>query len=167
MNTVENISLRPVRPADEELLRTLYSSSREPELAQVPWTAEQKRAFVLMQWQAQKRNNAIEHPHASHVVICREGIPVGRLYLDRSGDTFHILDVVLLPEHRNHGAGSYLLGQIMAEAGDAGKPVTVFVESVNPSLRLFQRLGFTAVERKGLQVLMKWCRPRYPSRRVS
>lgn len=167
MSTLENISLRPVRPADEELLRALYSSSREHELAQVPWTPEQKHAFVLMQWQAQKRNNALQHPHATHALICREGIPVGRLYLDRSGDSFHILDVTLLPEHRNHGAGSYLLGQIMAEAAELGKPVTIFVESFNPALRLFQRLGFTAVEQKGFHLLMKWCTRRLPSRRAS
>ena len=167
MNTLEKISLRPVQPADEELLRALYSSSREHELAQVPWTDEQKRAFVLMQWQAQKRLNAVEHPHASHAVVCLEGIPVGRLYLDRSGDTFHILDMTLLPEHRNHGAGSYLLGQIMAEAEQAGKPVTIFVERFNRSLRLFTRLGFNAVEQKGLHVLMKWSARAMPSRRVS
>jgi GNAT superfamily N-acetyltransferase len=167
MNTLQNISLRPVQPTDEEMLRVLYSSSREHELAQVPWTPEQKHTFVLTQWQAQKRNNAIEHPHASHVLVCREGIPVGRLYLDRSGETFHILDVTLLPEHRNRGTGTYLLGEIMSEAARAGKAVTIFVESFNPSLRLFQRLGFTAVEQKGFHVLMKWCARSLPSRRVS
>jgi GNAT superfamily N-acetyltransferase len=156
MNSLEKITLRPVRPSDEELLRELYHSTREQELAQVPWTPEQKQAFVQMQWQAQKRHYAAEHPRASHVVICLESIPVGRLYLDRSGDELHILDITLLPEHRNHGTGTYLLSQIMDEARKAGKPVTVFVETFNPSLRFFQRLGFTAAEQKGFHFLMKW-----------
>jgi GNAT superfamily N-acetyltransferase len=156
MNSLEKITLRPVRPSDEELLRELYHSTREQELSQVPWTPEQKQAFVEMQWQAQKKHYAAEHPRAAHVVICLEGIPVGRLYLDRSGDEFHILDITLLPEHRNHGTGTYLLGQIMDEAREAGKPVTVFVETFNPSLRFFQRLGFTAAEQNGFHFLMRW-----------
>ncbi|MGE5324162.1 MAG: GNAT family N-acetyltransferase [Actinomycetota bacterium] len=150
------ISLRPVQSVDEELLRELYHSTREAELAQIPWSTEQKQAFVQMQWQAQKRHYAAEHPHAAHVVICREGIPVGRLYVDRSGDAFHILDITLLPEHRNQGTGSFLLGRIMEEARLAGKPVTVFVETYNPSLRFFQRLGFTTAEQKGFHFLMRW-----------
>jgi GNAT superfamily N-acetyltransferase len=156
MNSLERITLRSVRPADEELLRELYHSTREQELAQVPWTPEQKQAFVEMQWQAQKKHYAAEHPQAVHVVICLEGIPVGRLYLDRSGNELHILDITLLPEHRNHGVGTYLLSQVMDEARDAGKPVTVFVETFNPSLRFFQRLGFSAAEQKGFHFLMKW-----------
>ena len=156
MNSLEKITLRPVRPSDEELLRELYHSTREQELAQVPWTPEQKQAFVEMQWQAQKRHYASEHPRAVHVIICLEGIPVGRLYLDRSGDALHILDITLLPEQRSHGTGTYLLGQLMDEARSARKPVTVFVESFNPSLRFFQRLGFSAAEQKGFHFLMKW-----------
>lgn len=156
MNSLEKITLRSVRASDEELLRELYHSTREQELAQVPWTQDQKQAFVEMQWQAQKKHYAAEYPRAEHVVICLEGIPVGRLYLDRSGGALHILDITLLPEHRNHGAGTYLLGQIMDEARDAGKPVTIYVETFNPSLRFFQRLGFSAAEQKGFHFLMKW-----------
>jgi GNAT superfamily N-acetyltransferase len=78
------------------------------------------------------------------------------LYLDRSGEALHILDITLLPEHRNHGAGTYLLGQLMEEARNLGKPLTVFVETFNPSLRFFQRLGFSAAEQKGFHFLMKW-----------
>ncbi|HEX5434666.1 MAG TPA: GNAT family N-acetyltransferase [Candidatus Angelobacter sp.] len=156
MTNPDKISLRPVQPSDEELLRELYHSSREAELAQVPWSPEQKQAFVQMQWQAQKRHYAAEYPRAAHVVICREGIPVGRLYIDRNGEAFHILDITLLPEHRNQGTGSILLGRIMEEASLAGKPVTIFVETFNPSLRFFQRLGFTTAEQKGFHFLMKW-----------
>jgi predicted GNAT family acetyltransferase len=78
------------------------------------------------------------------------------LYLDRSNEGFHIHDVTLLPEYRNAGAGSLLLRQIMAEAAHAGKTVSIFVETFNPSLRLFQRLGFTAVQQEGFHFLMRW-----------
>jgi ribosomal protein S18 acetylase RimI-like enzyme len=149
------ITLRPVQESDDEFLLKVYGSTREQELAQVPWTAEQKQQFVRMQWEAQRNHYAAQHPHASHEIICIEGIAAGRLYLDRSGKKFHILDITLLPEHRNRGAGSFLLNQIMAEAKEAGKPVSIYVETFNPSLRLFQRLGFTPIQQEGFHLLLQ------------
>ena len=149
------ITLRPVQESDDVFLLTVYGSTREQELAQVPWTPEQKQQFVRMQWEAQKNHYAAQHPKAAHEIICLEGSAVGRLYLDRSGDKFHILDITLLPEDRNQGAGSFLLGQIMAEAKEAGKPVSIYVETFNPSLRLFQRLGFTPIQQEGFHLLLQ------------
>jgi hypothetical protein len=47
------IALRPIRPDDLPFLCTVYASTREPELAAVEWDAEQKAAFVRMQFDAQ------------------------------------------------------------------------------------------------------------------
>ncbi|HMC31106.1 MAG TPA: GNAT family N-acetyltransferase [Candidatus Angelobacter sp.] len=149
------ITLRPVQESDNEFLLKVYGSTREQEMAQVPWTAEQKQQFIHMQWEAQKNHYAAQHPNATHEIISVETTDVGRLYLDRSGDNFHILDITLLPEHRNDGAGSFLLRQIMAEAKEAGKPVTIYVETFNPSLRLFQRLGFTPIQQEGFHLLLQ------------
>lgn len=152
----DRLTLRPVRESDDAFLLELYGSTRQQELAQVPWTAEQKQQFVRMQWEAQKKHYAAEHPNASHTVICVDGRALGRVYLDRTTEQFHILDISVMPENRNQGTGSLLLGQIMAEAKQAGKPVTVFVETFNPSLRLFQRLGFTTTRQEGFHLLMQW-----------
>lgn len=150
------LTLRPVHDSDDAFLLRVYGSTRSQELALVPWTAEQKEQFVRAQFEAQKMYYAAEHPDAAHTVICINGAAAGRLYLDRSNEGFHILDVTLLPEYRNAGAGSLLLRQIMAEAAHAGKTVSIFVETFNPSLRLFQRLGFTAVQQEGFHFLMRW-----------
>lgn len=149
------ITLRAVQDSDSEFLLKVYGSTREQELAQVPWAAEQKQQFVRMQYQAQKSHYAAQHPHASHEIICLDGTDAGRLYLDRAGEKFHILDMTLLPECRNRGAGSFLLGQIMAEAKQAGKPVSIYVETFNPSLKLFQRLGFTPIQQEGFHLLLE------------
>jgi len=81
---------------------------------------------------------------------------VGRLYLDREAEGLHILDITILPLYRNAGIGSFLLGRIMEEARSAAKAVTIYVESFNPSLRLFERLGFRKDKEDGFQLLMKW-----------
>src|SRR5258708_11190517 len=154
----EKITLRPVQDADDGFLLSVYTSTRTDELSLVPWSPEQKDAFVRMQFTAQKEHYAARYPAASHDIIILEGTasPVGRLYLDRGAEVFHILDITILPQHRKAGTGSFLLRQIMAEAGECGKPVTIYVESFNPALGLFERLGFQKDREEGLHFLMKW-----------
>lgn len=152
----EQITLRPVTAADDDFIFNCYASTRAQELAQVPWSPEQKEAFARMQYTAQKRHYAAEAPEASHDIIYAEATPVGRIFLDRRQDALHILDITVLPQHRNQGTGSRLLRRLLVEAGKAGKPVTIYVESFNPSLRLFERLGFRKDHEKGLHLLMKW-----------
>ncbi|HEY7402091.1 MAG TPA: GNAT family N-acetyltransferase [Candidatus Angelobacter sp.] len=152
----EQIGLRPATPADDEFLLSVYASTRADEMQRVPWNAEQKEAFVRMQFAAQKSHYAAAFPQASHDVICVDKTAVGRIYLDRDPDVFHILDVTVLPQYRNQGIGSTLLGRLLAEAGQSGKAVTIYVETFNPSVRLFERLGFQKIEEKDFQLLMKW-----------
>ena len=152
----KNITLRPVTEADDKFVFSAYASTRADELARVPWAQEQKDAFLHMQFAAQKRHYAAEYPQASHDIILVDGVPVGRIYLDRGGDEFQILDITVLPQHRNVGIGSWLLHQVLEEAAIRNKPVTIYVENFNPSLRLFERLGFQKAEETGFQFLMKW-----------
>lgn len=156
MSQEKDISLRPVEQADDEFLLSVYASTRADEMARVPWAPEQKDAFVRMQFEAQKRHYAAQYPRATHEIICLDGAPIGRLYLSRDADALHILDITVLPQFRNSGTGSFLIRELLAEAGEAGNPVTIYVETFNPSLHLFSRLGFQKVEEAGLQLLLRW-----------
>ncbi len=106
------INLRPVQAGDDDLLLRLYASTRAAELAHVPWTPEQKDMFVKMQFAAQKQHYGTTHPQADHQIICWKEQPAGRLYLDRTPDAFHILDITVLPELRSTGIGSIVLGEV-------------------------------------------------------
>lgn len=156
MNQGDEISLRPVTEADGELLFSLYASTRAAEVAQVPWSEEQKKAFIRMQFDAQTREYAAGNPQATHEIICVKDQPVGRLYLSRKQDEFHILDITVLPDHRGAGTGSWVLKRIMADAKREGKPVTIYVESFNPSLGFFERLGFQPVRNEGFYSLLRF-----------
>ena len=151
----DQIKLRPVTEADDSLLLSIYAGTRAQEMEQVPWSVEQKEAFVRMQYTAQRQHYAAEYPRAQHDIIYIDEIPVGRLYLNRGDDVLHILDITVLPEHRGRGAGSVLLRRIMDEARQQAKPVSIFVESFNPSARLFDRLGFQIEQQSGFQLLLK------------
>ena len=156
MTSDAQITLRPATDADDDFIFNCYASTRAQELAQVPWTAEQKESFIRMQYTAQKNHYAAEAPRAAHDVIYVDATPVGRIYLDRRDDALHILDITVLPQHRNQGTGRLLLRRLLEEAGKLGKPVTIYVESFNSSLRLFERLGFKREHENGFHLLMKW-----------
>jgi len=149
------ITQRPVCEADEPFLFELYASTRSYEMGLVPWNDAQKLAFLQMQFAAQKSSYASEYPHAKHTVICREDEPVGRLYLDRGQDSYHILDITITERERSKGTGSAVLKEILREAHQAGKPTIIYVENFNPSTRLFERLGFRVASAKDFQLLLE------------
>jgi ribosomal protein S18 acetylase RimI-like enzyme len=93
---------------------------------------------------AQHTDYRRDYADADWLVIEREGEAVGRLYLDRRAQAHRIIDIALMPHVRNRGFGRALLRDLLDEATAAGKPVTIYVEKLNPAMRLYQRLGFVA-----------------------
>jgi ribosomal protein S18 acetylase RimI-like enzyme len=89
-------------------------------------------------------------------MILAEGQSVGRLYVDRRETEIRILDVTLLPESRGRGIGTLVIQELMKEAAQANKSMSIYVESFNRSLGLFQRLGFVKTEENGALWLMEW-----------
>jgi ribosomal protein S18 acetylase RimI-like enzyme len=149
------ISLRPVSSSDRDFLLQVYASTREEELRLVDWSADQKAAFVRMQFEAQDAYYREHYHPATFDVIEIDGEPVGRLYVARWEDEIRIIDIALLPEHRGRGIGTRLLEELLAEGAETGKRVSVHVELNNPARTLYERLGFVPVAEHGLYVLME------------
>jgi ribosomal protein S18 acetylase RimI-like enzyme len=148
--------LRAATSEDEQFLRAVYAGTRAEELARVPWTDEQKRAFTNMQFAAQDADYRRNYPDAKYSIIEVQGVPVGRFYVDRCKKEIRIIDIALLPEHRRAGIGTKLLRELQDEACTAGKVLTIHVEKFNPALRLYQRLGFEQIEDKGVYLFLEW-----------
>jgi ribosomal protein S18 acetylase RimI-like enzyme len=156
------ITFRPIRPEDGEFLYRLYASTREEELAQTDWGAEQKEAFLRQQFAAQHHHYQTYYPEASFDLIVEGGRPVGRLYVSRWEREIRMVDIALAPEARGRGLGTALVRDLLAEGERAGKPVTIHVEMYNPALRLYERLGFRRIGERGPYFLMEW-RPGAPA----
>jgi GNAT superfamily N-acetyltransferase len=152
---LSNITLRPAGPDDYEFLVEVYSSTRAEELALVPWNNEQRDAFIRSQFNAQQEHYLKTYPAATHDIIVSNGRPVGRLYVARLDHEIRIIDITLLPAERNVGIGSYLIKQLLDDAKQTGKITRIYVEEFNPSLRLFQRLGFSPSEQHGIHLLLQ------------
>jgi ribosomal protein S18 acetylase RimI-like enzyme len=152
----ERVTLRPQGPEDEGFLYQLYASTRDGEMAVVPWDASQREAFLRMQFDLQTLHYRRYYPDADFQVVLSGGRPVGRLYVHRGEEEIRIVDIALLPECRGAGIGGGLIRDVQAEAGRTGKRLTIHVERTNPALRLYRRLGFRLIEDKGIYLFMEW-----------
>jgi ribosomal protein S18 acetylase RimI-like enzyme len=150
-------NLRPSTLDDEQFLYRLYASTREDELAVVPWSESEKETFLTTQFNAQHTFYHQQFNEAEFLIIEQDNEPIGRLYLDRRDDEIRIVDIALLPSHRNRGIGTKYLESILEEGQGAGLPVRIHVERNNTALRLYERLGFQKVTENGVYFLMeKW-----------
>jgi ribosomal protein S18 acetylase RimI-like enzyme len=149
------VTLRLVTDDDRELLCAVYRSTREPELALVPWDEATKAAFVTQQFEAQDRSWAQQRPDTVRLVVLVDDVPAGRLYVDHADDEIRVVDITLLPEHRGVGIGESLLVPVLDEADRDGLPVTIHVERHNPALRLYGRLGFEVLDDLGVYLFLR------------
>jgi ribosomal protein S18 acetylase RimI-like enzyme len=152
----QSVTLRRAGPADENFLLRVYAATRAQELAMVPWTDEQKSAFIWMQFAAQQNHYQTHFPEQLQFVVLRDGEPVGRYWVAETTDEIKILDLTLLPQQRNTGIGTYLISKVLAEGKERKKQVVIYVETFNPSQKLFERLGFVAAETEGMHIQMRW-----------
>jgi ribosomal protein S18 acetylase RimI-like enzyme len=154
--TASLVSLRAVTPDDNEFLRRVYASTREAELGLVSWDEGQKAAFVDLQFEAQDRFYREQYAGASFQVVMVGDRPAGRLALVRWPDEIRIMDIALLPDFRGRGAGTRLIGDVMADAQELGSSVTIHVECNNPALDWYRGLGFTVAEDRGVYLFLRW-----------
>jgi len=149
------ITGRPCTEADLAFLYEVYASTREEEMTVVPWDDQQKEAFLRMQFHAQHTYYHDQFPGASYSIIEANGVPAGRLYINRSEDEILVIDIALVPWYRRRGIGTGLLREILREGAEGSKPVRIHVEKFNPALRLYERLGFLPVGDNGVYLLME------------
>ncbi|MEO6217463.1 MAG: GNAT family N-acetyltransferase [Sphingomonas sp.] len=152
----EGYTLRPETDDDIPFLMQLYRTTREQELATVDWTPEQKGGFIAHQFNAQRIHYRGQIAGCAFDVIEKQGVPIGRLYLQERESRLHIVDIALMPEWCGKGLGSIILKGLIETAGGKGKGVGIFVEKYNPALRLYRRLGFTEIQDTDIYLEMEW-----------
>ena len=148
------ITLRPVSSTDRDFLLRVYASTRDEELAPVPWTDAEKAAFLEQQFEAQSEAYQ-RYTDADFCVILVDGVPAGRLYVARWTDEIRIMDIALAPEFRGSGIGTGLLRALIVEANASGRKLSIHVELNNPARVLYERLGFRPAGELGVYVLME------------
>lgn len=156
-----DIRLREMGPEDLPFLAALYASTRLEELESVDWQPEQKQAFLKQQFEAQHSHYQQHFTDAEYLVIEQEDgaatrRPIGRLYLDERADEIRLIDIALLPDHRNNGLGSRFLQRLLNLAEQRGLAVRLHVEQFNPAAEWYRRFGFKLLDDLGVYLFMEW-----------
>ncbi len=155
MNILKRYTLNTTAPEDAEFLYRVYASTREDEFSSMGWDPSQQEQFLRFQFRIQDVQYRQNYPKASFYVICIEGEPSGRLYLDRGPAEYRVIDISLLPACRHRGIGTLILQGIIAEAEAAALPVKLSVVMDNPARHLYERLGFTVTGDNGVYLSME------------
>jgi ribosomal protein S18 acetylase RimI-like enzyme len=147
--------LRPETVPDREFLYQLYASTRLPEMAMTGWDKGQIESFLRMQFDLQHSQYLQNHPAASFDIICINGMPAGRLYVDRGNKQILIIDISLLPDFKGQGVGGRILRDLVDEADAKGLVMSLHVEVNNPVRTFYTRLGFREMEQRGMYYSME------------
>jgi RimJ/RimL family protein N-acetyltransferase len=147
------ITYRPMTDGDLPFVEALFASTRAEEVARTGWPAEMQAAFLRQQHHAQHRHYQASYSDAEWLIIEREGVPIGRLYLARQnkGRTLLLVDISLVPAARGAGLGTAIINDLLA--GET-RTVELHVERFNPAFRLYERLGFETIEEEAVYFRM-------------
>jgi GNAT superfamily N-acetyltransferase len=155
-DSAQSISLRPVTADDEGFLLEIYKSSRGDDLRGLGWTEDRISEFLGMQYEAQQRFFESEYKRAVDEIVLFDGKPAGRLVVERREHEVRLIDVALLPEHRNRGIGSFLIRKLQDEARLERKPLRLQVIRFNRAVNLLERLGLVRTSETGTHFQMEW-----------
>ena len=151
-----SLSLRATTPEDGALLLEIYASTRLIELELVTWDENQRRAFTKMQFDARQQQYREYYPGADGRIILQRGQSIGTILVDRREREIVLVDIALLPEHRNAGIGTHLVKALLEEAAGAGKTVRLHVLAASAAVNLYERLGFKKIRDDGTYLEMNW-----------
>lgn len=119
-----------------------------PELLFATWSQAERHTFVDDQFRLQHRHFVRHYARANFWIVRRDDTPIGRLYLDRSGPEWRIIDILLATAWRGQGIGGQLVAwvqQCAVRAGARGVALTVAFDN-RRAQALYARLGFRDAE---------------------
>ncbi|MCP5108611.1 MAG: GNAT family N-acetyltransferase [bacterium] len=149
------LRFRPITDNDIGFLYNVYASTRAEEMANTGWNQQQTGEFLSMQFNLQHTQYLQNYPAASFDIMLWDGVPIGRLYVDRREKEIRILDISLLPDFRGRGIGSKIMKDLIAEANEKKVPLNLHVLRNNPALTLYEKLGFKKVAENDFYFLME------------
>jgi ribosomal protein S18 acetylase RimI-like enzyme len=140
--------LRPATTDDYSFLRELHHRAYREVVT---------RQFGRWDEHAQDEWFELSLRDADFFVVELDNAAVGALARKRGPECLHLVELQIVPEHQNHGLGSALLGELLAEARSASLPVRLRVLHENHRARhLYERHGFVVTATIATHYLMEW-----------
>ena len=137
--------LRPATAGDFAFLQALHIATLKEYVAQT-WSWDDVAQAA--------RFRAGFNPETSRIVLI-DGRAVGVLAVERRPDDIFITNIALLPEQQGCGLGAAIIGDVLAEAAQAGVATVLQVLRVNPARHLYERLGFAVMGETSTHYLLR------------
>jgi ribosomal protein S18 acetylase RimI-like enzyme len=142
---VKNIRLRDVKPDDYDFL---YNLHREALMRYIDltWGWEEE-------WQARYFRERFNPEDRKIIQLHEEDI--GCISVQDQVDALFIAYIAILPVYQQQGVGTYLIKNVIQEAGRRNIPVRLHTLKVNPVWEWYERLGFRRTGSTGTHILME------------
>lgn len=152
-----NLQTRPSLPEDAPFLHALFAANCT-HLGALGLPPEALEALIDQQYAFRQADYHRRFPQARTLIALGDQAPVGQMVVNDDGTTLHLVDIAVAPSARGHGYGSALVQQVQTQARTAlRQAVTLSVDPMNHvALRLYQALGFEAIETHPVQWRMVW-----------
>jgi GNAT superfamily N-acetyltransferase len=154
--SVSSVRLRAATAADEPFLFTVGCSLWQAEAAAMP-DPRLVDHFLRIQHTVLETRFQQRFPRHERLVIERDDVAVGRLYLHRATSLLHLLDLTVLPEARGHGIAGQVLAGVLDEARHTGQQVSLRIRRDSATAAaLATRMGFGLVTVDDLDQCFTW-----------
>lgn len=150
------INRRRETPEDEAFLRELIVGTVAAELGAENWPEPMRGHLLRLQFDARRQSHRANYPEAASEVIEADGRDAGWIVVMTMPDEVRLVEIMMAAEFRGQGIGSAVIGEVVAAANSADKPVRLHVNVTNKgAIRLYERLGFRRVGGDEVQDLME------------
>jgi ribosomal protein S18 acetylase RimI-like enzyme len=141
------VARRTATATDIPFLRSLFADAHL-ELTVLP--TDTRYVLIDMRFRAERRQHALNHPRAAHEILVVNGTDVGRVLVDRTAETIHVVDISVGLGHRREGIAAEVLDEIVSDADRDTRPVQVTVWAGNTAAtELLAAAGFESVADEG------------------
>ena len=143
---VPKFGLRSARPEDYGFAESLYLETGEPLFVELGiWNEEE----VISRFKEKFNPEEVQ-------IISVDGANAGWMQTSEGKNEIHLIQIHLSADFRSAGIGSRIIQDLMREARDKNKAVSLFVIRNNPALELYKRLGFEIVSENAEKISMRW-----------
>ena len=154
-----SVALRLMGNSDEIFLKTLYAENYTATYGQdhfLQSSSEEDKTNILHQrYEQHKQHNQVNYPDAYPLMICRQGLPIGRLSLCERLEQIELVELSLLPTWQRRGLGTAMMHSIMQRTSALKLPIIVKVAPANLAYRFYFKWGFEVVSNTGLYLEMR------------
>jgi ribosomal protein S18 acetylase RimI-like enzyme len=150
------VARRRETPQDGAFLRRLIIDSVARELGAEAWPEPMRGHLLGIQYEGRRQSHRTDYPDAASEVIEADGKDAGWLVVTTMPHEVRLVEIIVAAEFRGQGIGSAVIGDVLAAAESAGKPVRLHVNVTNSgAIRFYERLGFHRIGGDEVQHLME------------